>query len=157
MIVTSHYCKLVVLNVLLSQMLVCGRSAWWSESEMWQKLMHMTWWLTNGRWNLIVVLYFFCWSGPDVKITAIAGVDVVGRVECWKITIVFFVLRVESSGTNDGNIWRLCSGRVECQKIAVGLLFWRLGLAVQTTAISGIYVTVGLSLERITSDIVLVY
>ena len=157
MIATLHYCKLVIWNVLLSQMLVCWRLAWWSESETWRKLMHTTCWLTNGRRNLIVVSYLFCLSGLAVSTEVIAGVDVVGRVECWNIAVGFFVLTVKYSGTNDGDRWRLCSGRVECQKITVGLFFWRSVLVVRTAAIAGVYVAVGSSVERITSGVVLVY
>ena len=157
MIVTWHYFKLVILKFLSSQMLVCWRSAWWSESETWRKLMHTTWWLTNSRRNFIVVFYLFCRLGLAVPTTAIAGVDVVGRFKCWNIAVGFFVLVIESSGTNDGDSCRLCSGRVECQKIDVGFLFWRSGLAVRTMAIAGVYVAVGSSVERITSCIVSVY
>ena len=157
MIATSHYCKLVILNFLSLQILVCWRSAWWSESVTWRKLMHTTWWLTNVRRNLIVVFYLFCRLGLAVTTTEISGVDVVSRFKWWKIAVGFFVFTAKSSGMNDGDSWRLCSGRVKCQNIAVGLLFWQSGLAVRTAAIAGVYVAVGSSFERITNGVVLVY
>ena len=142
---------------LSSKMLVCRQSAWWSELETWLKLMHTSWWLTNGHFNFIVVSYLFFRLGVAVPTTSIAGVDVVDRVKCWNISIVFFVLTVESTGTNDGNSWRLCSGRFGYRKIDVGFLFLQSVLAVQTTAIAGVYVAVWSSVERITSGVVLVY
>ena len=121
-----------------------------------------SWCILHGDWQMVVAIWLLCiylffQLGLAVPTTAIAGVDVVGRVECWKIAVVFFVLTVKSSVTNNGDSWRLCSCRVKCRKIAVSFLFWRSGLAVRTTAIAGVYVVVGSSVERIISGVVLVY